>query len=58
VLSCVGDSAGVETLFLARFITFKIATTEHPKQKPRREGASNRYTPATKSLYRSIFKKS
>jgi hypothetical protein len=39
VLSCVGDSAGVETLFLARIITFKIATTEHPKQKPRREEA-------------------
>ncbi len=29
---------------------------DYPKQKPRRgEGASDRYTPATKSLSRSIF---
>jgi len=28
-----------------------------PKQKPRRGGASDRQTPAAKSLFKSIFKK-
>jgi len=46
VLSCVGDHILPEfyTLYLTKFRT--------PRQKPRREGASDRKTPAAKSLSR------
>jgi hypothetical protein len=38
------------TFYLTRFRTYNIDTP--PKQKPWREGASDRYTPDAKSLYR------
>jgi hypothetical protein len=57
VLSCVGDHIlqDFNTLYLTRFRTYKIALPP-PQTKPiRGEEASDRYTPAAKSLYMSIF---
>ncbi len=57
VLSLVGDHILQEfnTLYLTRFRTYKIA---RPLQTITQEGrgASDRYTPAAKSLYRSMLK--
>jgi hypothetical protein len=55
VLSCVGDHILQEfnTLYLTRFRTYKIPY--HPKQKLGGDWASDRKTPAAKSLHRSIF---